>query len=284
MSLSWSLTIDLTAESFASWLNTVFFQELPRARPQVLLMDNDSAHKGEVVMDKLDAEGVSLVLLPPHTSDILQPLDICFNHALKSRIHSRMDNLINEQELERIPLETMIHIIATAYNETIHAVTLRDGFRKAGLYPFNRAVVKPALAQLPDELRPREPARGEEREQVLNKVLHPPAAAAQDLKETLVRRRDTGRQATELKAMKREERDQRKREREILAAEKKRASEARAMERARVQAEHLVHRSSRAAVSSRPAPFRRPRLGTKEGRLPQSDVARSQRSPTPTLR
>lgn len=63
--------------------------------PFVLVMDNFSAHVDERVTARAREIGVEIVLLPPHMTSLLQPLDVGVNKSLKAGIRKRfMSHLI----------------------------------------------------------------------------------------------------------------------------------------------------------------------------------------------
>ena len=76
---------------FNAWLKNCFLVKLNQLRSEynyhgecLLIMDGFSAHLNDVSIDLLVTNGISLKLLPPHSSHLLQPLDVLLFGPLKN--------------------------------------------------------------------------------------------------------------------------------------------------------------------------------------------------------
>ena len=71
----------MTAKTFLGWRKTIFLLSLPSACPVIFLLDGNKSHIGYEVRQIAKENGVYLLKLPPHTTHLLQPLDLdVFNH------------------------------------------------------------------------------------------------------------------------------------------------------------------------------------------------------------
>jgi hypothetical protein len=69
------------------WIDTVLGPWRERAgRRKLLIMDNVSFHLVDVVADALKEHDIVFEPLPPNMTDLLQPMDLAVNRALKSLI------------------------------------------------------------------------------------------------------------------------------------------------------------------------------------------------------
>jgi hypothetical protein len=73
----------LTAELFAEWADAIFFpdvihsrQSLGYAGPIFLILDGFAGHLSDTIEEQCLFYGVVLLVIPPQTSDQLQPLDL----------------------------------------------------------------------------------------------------------------------------------------------------------------------------------------------------------------
>src|SRR5256714_9721269 len=90
---------------------------------------------------------IEIVLLPPHSSHLLQPLDVTVFGPLKKAISSRLQRLMRTG-ISRLEKAEWIEHFATAREDAITKANILSGWRGAGLFPENRHRV---LCQIPDE-------------------------------------------------------------------------------------------------------------------------------------
>ncbi|KAJ8965095.1 hypothetical protein NQ314_004383 [Rhamnusium bicolor] len=89
---SWKGTSDLPNTCYAAsekgWMTTVIFNEwfnkfvkLVTVRPLLLIVDGHITHLDKSTIEMANKENITLLKLPAHTTDVLQPLDKgCFPH------------------------------------------------------------------------------------------------------------------------------------------------------------------------------------------------------------
>jgi len=87
---------------------------------------------------------IRLLCLPPHSTHILQPLDVnCFQlikHYHSQAINSAIQFL--DTEFNKLEFLNALHNIRT---QTFKTKTIKGAFRKCGLVPFNLKLVLDAL-------------------------------------------------------------------------------------------------------------------------------------------
>jgi hypothetical protein len=111
------------------------------SEPLILLYDG---HKSQVSLGLIDwAKELNLILfvLPPHTSHILQPLDVgCFGPFQKI-----YDNLkakfMRENSSSSIPKHSVCNLGCKAYMLSLTPTNLCSSFRKCGIYLFDPSAV-----------------------------------------------------------------------------------------------------------------------------------------------
>ena len=81
---------------------------------------------------------VYLLFLPPHTSHILQPLDIgCFS-SLKRAYRRLLTQWLAETHAQGVRKMNFLDIYARARQEGLKSTNIKGGWRGAGIWPVNR--------------------------------------------------------------------------------------------------------------------------------------------------
>jgi hypothetical protein len=87
--------------------------------------------------------------MPPHSSHLLQPLDVV-PYSLLKRYYGDGISLLARSRIHYINKETFLPAFKAAFEKTFTAENIRAGFRGAGLAPHNSDVV---LSKLDVQLR-----------------------------------------------------------------------------------------------------------------------------------
>ena len=73
----------MTTDIFIRWFEC--FCKTVTARPLIVVYDGHVTHLNYEVITKAREENISIIKLPPHTTDRLQPLDVTCFRSLQSR-------------------------------------------------------------------------------------------------------------------------------------------------------------------------------------------------------
>jgi hypothetical protein len=114
--LEYSETGYMTTELFLLWAREIFFPSLVKVRAAnntgsawaVLIVDGFRGHTNTELLAEMEANGVHLVLLPPHSSHALQPFDLTTFSGLK-------------RLLRRYNAESDLGVQATLIHRIVHA-------------------------------------------------------------------------------------------------------------------------------------------------------------------
>jgi hypothetical protein len=134
------------ASAFCNWLK-LHRQTLPenvRGQTALMYIDNCRSHCSREALDIFRENNVKVITFPPPVTHILQPIDVSCVRAFKSQLFKEskhfdkhVDKFVvtrNQTDRRRVQL-----VLATL--SSIGACNLRvcsNGFRKAGLYPFDQ--------------------------------------------------------------------------------------------------------------------------------------------------
>lgn len=131
------------------WLKEVF---IPRTQPQdpsqrrLLILDGHDSHTTTDFMWECYKNNIQLLFLPPHTSHVLQPLDLSIFSPLKHTYRKLLNKTTSWTESTVVGKQLMIKCIIEARKQAITAHNIKAGWRAAGLWPVNMA--KPLMSRL----------------------------------------------------------------------------------------------------------------------------------------
>jgi len=137
-------TTDGTA---VEWLQKVFLPRTqpPTPEPRLLILDGHGSHVTKEFMSLCLQNNVFLLYLPPHTSHVLQPLDLSvfspLKHAYRQKIGSQALFTCSTVVGKRQFLKGYAYVRTKAF--TPYIITL--GWRAAGLWPRN--IAKPLMSR-----------------------------------------------------------------------------------------------------------------------------------------
>jgi DDE superfamily endonuclease/Tc5 transposase DNA-binding domain len=131
-----------------NWLQRHFE---PHTRPRnknkyrFLILDGHGSHLTPEFQEFCEIHCIVLLCLPPHTSHLLQPLDVSVFSSLKHWYRRAIDTRLRLGS-SRIMKAEFLQIYAKIHLQALTVSNIQSGFRKTGLVPYNPAA---ALRQLP---------------------------------------------------------------------------------------------------------------------------------------
>ncbi|XP_057294608.1 uncharacterized protein LOC130623134 [Hydractinia symbiolongicarpus] len=129
-------------ELFKQWCEKLF---IPQTRyiqkPILLILNGHGSHLDIEMIDMLVENQIHLYCLPPHTTNILQPLDVSIFKPLKVHFSKITDNLKLATMGHTVPLTVcktnFTAIFKAAFEGSMGIPIIKNGFRKTGICPFN---------------------------------------------------------------------------------------------------------------------------------------------------
>jgi hypothetical protein len=116
-----------------------------RSRYRFLILDGHGSHITPDFQDSCAKHKIVLLSLPAHTSHMLQPLDVSILTPVKHLFKQTIDSRLQMGKVP-IPRTEFLNVYCETRLQAMTAKNITSGFRKAGLIPFNPAIV---LRQLP---------------------------------------------------------------------------------------------------------------------------------------
>lgn len=103
----------------------------------ILILDGHLSHTNLAVVDLCESFEIQLVLIPPHTSHALQPLDVSFFKPLKTYYHQQATTWQHTNTGKAINKVVFGGLLKQAWNLSATVGNATKGFEKTGIYPLN---------------------------------------------------------------------------------------------------------------------------------------------------
>ena len=129
------------SELFRGWLSEHFHSNAVSDRPILLLLDGHSLHYQPELISFAKQYEVILFCLPPHTTHESQPLDVSVFKSLKQNWQQACHNFIQSNPSLVITKYRFSGLFKEAWGKTMNPATISSGFRRCGVYPFNRDAI-----------------------------------------------------------------------------------------------------------------------------------------------
>ncbi|XP_074033050.1 uncharacterized protein isoform X1 [Leptinotarsa decemlineata] len=131
----------VNTDIFLDWLKTHFVPRKPQG-PVVLFLDGHSCHCNSVEMlEYAEANDITLLCFPSHTTQFLQPLDRSFFKSLKSHYNSVCNTFVKTNPTKKINRLSFGKLFDDAWSKSATVENGKGGFKACGLYPFNPSAI-----------------------------------------------------------------------------------------------------------------------------------------------
>lgn len=153
-----------TSDAIAlKWLQEIFIPQTKPKTPQrrLLIVDGHGSHTTDEFLYECHQNDIYLLFLPPHTSHVLQPLDISVFSPIKTYYRQALAKYHNLEDSTPYGKITFLRCYHEARKLGMTERNIRAGWRGSGLWPVNiqKPLASPFL--LPDkrsEKKPRTPS------------------------------------------------------------------------------------------------------------------------------
>src|SRR2546423_11665002 len=109
-------------------------------RTRMLICDGHDSHISANFIAHCINNNIVLLILPPHTSHVLQPLDVGLFGPLKQAVSARLDRIISTG-INRLQKPEFAESYFQAGLTAFRTANIQGGWRGAGLFPLNRQKV-----------------------------------------------------------------------------------------------------------------------------------------------
>ena len=136
----------MTMELFKAYLeHFVEMVKLTKEQPVCLILDRHSSHTGSLeAPDYAKSNGVILLLLPPHTTHKLQPLDVGFFKPLQTHYDRFISTWWRSHPGRTFTEYQLAEAFNGAFGKAVTVATAMNAFTKCGIWPLNEDVFSDA--------------------------------------------------------------------------------------------------------------------------------------------
>jgi DDE superfamily endonuclease/Tc5 transposase DNA-binding domain len=139
-------TTDKTA---VEWLEKIFIPLTQPSRPQekrLLVLDGHGSHETTDFMYLCFQHNIHLLFLPPHTSHVLQPLDLSVFSSMKRFYRKEIGFLSDLTDSSPIGKQNFLICYQKARRDALTISNIKSGWKASGLWPVSSA--KPLMSRL----------------------------------------------------------------------------------------------------------------------------------------
>lgn len=131
----------IESNAFEEYLTKSFIPMVKTGEePTLLIYDGHSTHVQLAVVEKAKQNNITIIKLPPHSSHLLQPLDLSVFKPYKDAWDMEMVKWQRQHKAEKLPKDQFSVIVGRVW-EQLDSNVIKKGFEKSGIYPFNRNAV-----------------------------------------------------------------------------------------------------------------------------------------------
>lgn len=108
--------------------------------PVLLIYDGHSSHIDIKLVEIAKQNNITILLLPPHSSHLLQPMDLTVFKSIKTTWDQRLCSWTRNHKQQKLPKQELSKIICDIWIQLDKNIII-NGFKKSGIYPFNSMVI-----------------------------------------------------------------------------------------------------------------------------------------------
>jgi hypothetical protein len=117
---------------------------------RLLLVDGHGSHVNRAFIDLALASGILVVVLPPHSTHRLQPLNVSVFRALAQAYSKALDDFIqNSYGFSSVTKRVFWQIFWLAWDEAVCDRNIISGFKKSGIWPLDPTEILSKMAIQP---------------------------------------------------------------------------------------------------------------------------------------
>lgn len=130
----------MESQLFLNYFEKILLEVLGPDRPILLIYDGHVSHVDDRLIKVARDNRVTILKLPPHSSHILQPLDLSVFKSLKVKWDQTLVHWQRHNEGRKLPKKKFSSLVGQIWKETEPDI-IRNGFKKGGIHPFDSNVV-----------------------------------------------------------------------------------------------------------------------------------------------
>lgn len=108
-----------------------------KEKPSLLILDNHESHLSIEALNLAKDNGVTILTIPPHTSNKLQPLDVSCYFPFKAHYSAALNSKMMERPGTPLTIYDIAGCVRTAHERGLTPTNIISGFKKTGIFPFD---------------------------------------------------------------------------------------------------------------------------------------------------
>ena len=121
---------------YLKWFRDVFLPSIPTERPALLIVDGRKAVITADILEEARKNKILLLCRPEHSALLLQPLNMSLAGPLKQGF-AKASAAYPEVTFDVVDRVNFVKLYKAAWCMSITPQLIQDGFRRAGIFPFN---------------------------------------------------------------------------------------------------------------------------------------------------
>lgn len=118
---------------FKNWFLKVFLPNIPNERPVILIYDGHASHCSLEVIKAARDNNVTILKLPPHTTHILQPLDVGIFKSMKVNWDKKLTEWQRQNPRKKIPKSDFVKLVNNIHMQ-VSEDNIVKSFQATGIY------------------------------------------------------------------------------------------------------------------------------------------------------
>ena len=129
----------MQTDIFIQWFEHFIHHTKPtETDPVLLIMDGHATHTKNInLIEMARANFVSILILPPHTSHRMQPLDVAFMGPFSTFYEQEVRSWLRNHPGRVVTIQQVGALFGKAYNKAATTSNAVSGFAKSGISPFD---------------------------------------------------------------------------------------------------------------------------------------------------
>ena len=133
----------MAEHSFYAWVQHFINDTNHIPRPILLIYDGHSSHISYRILQLAKLNGISIIKLPPHTSHLLQPLDLGVFKPVKTIWRKILDEYFRQSRFFSVGKSQFPKLLKKLRenHDAFKKQHAASGFNKAGIFPFDKTAI-----------------------------------------------------------------------------------------------------------------------------------------------
>jgi hypothetical protein len=130
-----------TITVFQDYMENHFMKYVLRDQPVLLILDGHTTHTSPTTIKWAMERNIHIFVLPAHSSHVLQPLDVAVFGPFKRYYYSECAQFMKDNMGRCVTKYEMARLACKAYLKAVNPLNIVSGFKKTGIYPYNREAI-----------------------------------------------------------------------------------------------------------------------------------------------